>query len=111
VSWRQKDMGLSLLSEQPRNRRSTTGPVSGFNLKLLLPGASQCVELRAARVFSLLPLGIQPAGTFQALQRSEQRARVTLKTPREICSTRRAMPNPCSGSRLRVFRINMSSVP
>ena len=30
---------------------------------------------------------------------------MTLNTPREICSMRRAMPNPCRGWRLRVLRI------
>jgi hypothetical protein len=35
----------------------------------------------------------------------------TLNTPREICSTRRAMPKACMGARLSVLRINMSSVP
>ena len=36
---------------------------------------------------------------------------LTLNTPRETCSTRRAMPNPCIGSRFRVFRTSMSRVP
>src|SRR5262249_7887169 len=35
----------------------------------------------------------------------------TLKTPRETCSMRRAMPKPCIGSRLSALRISMSSVP
>src|ERR1035438_8185558 len=36
---------------------------------------------------------------------------LTLKTPRDICSMRRAIPKPCIGSRLSVLRISMSSVP
>src|SRR5207245_3384360 len=36
---------------------------------------------------------------------------LTLKTPREICSIRRATPKPCRGARLRVFRMSRSRVP
>ena len=36
---------------------------------------------------------------------------LTLKTPRETCSTRRVIPNPCIGWRLSVLRMSMSSVP
>jgi hypothetical protein len=36
---------------------------------------------------------------------------LTLNTPRDTCSMRRAIPKPCIGSRLRVFRIRVPRVP
>ena len=74
------------------------------SVELLPSGARERVELRPARVLGLSPLGVEPAGALEPLERGEERTGLTLKTPREICSMRRAMPKPCMGWRLSVLR-------
>ena len=50
-----------------------------------LPGAGERIELRTARVLGLAPLGVEPSGALQPLQRGEKRARVHLEhTTRDL---------------------------
>src|SRR5262245_292204 len=74
VIWRHTDMSLALRLQQTRDGGCPAVPVCGLRLELLLPRARERIELRAARVLGVAPLGVAPAGPFQPLQRDEQRA-------------------------------------
>src|SRR5689334_18008063 len=79
VSWRQKDIQLTLGFQEPRNGGGSAVPVRRFDLKLPFPCACKEVKLRAARVLGLPPLGIQPSSTLQPLQGRKQRSGIYLE--------------------------------
>ena len=54
-------------------------PVCGFHLELLSARTGQAVDLGAASILSLFPLGVEPSGALEPLQRGEQRAGVHLE--------------------------------
>ena len=88
-------------------------PVGGFGIQLLAAGAGEHLRLLPPRrEFSVSrhSASSQPARSSRCRAVSSDPG-FTLNTPRETCSTRRAMPKPCIGSRLRVLRIGMSRVP
>ena len=51
----------------------------GLDLELFPAGARERVELRAARVLRLAPLGVEPARALQPLERGEERAGIDLE--------------------------------
>src|ERR1700693_6331770 len=79
VSWRQRDTRLALRLQKTGDGGCSACPVRCFDLELLFPRAVEGVELRAAGVFGLAPLGIEPSGSCQPLQRREKGTRVDLK--------------------------------
>ena len=74
-----KGHGLTLLTEKALNGGGAAGPVRGFDFELLFSAARKPVELCAAGVFRLSPLGVEPSGALQALQSGEQRSRIHLE--------------------------------
>src|SRR5207245_6434812 len=65
--------------QQTRERGHPARPVGGLELELLLSGARERIELRPARVLGPAPLGVEPPGALQALERGEERAGVHLE--------------------------------
>jgi hypothetical protein len=65
--------------EEPRDGRRAPGPAGGLDLELLSARARERVELGPPGVLALAPLGVEPPGPLQPLQRGEERARVHLE--------------------------------
>ena len=92
--------------------RGAARPVARFRRRAACGRCGSANRTRARR-----PLGVcchsassQPARSRRCRATSSEPG-LTLKTPCDSCSTRRAIPKPCIGSRLSVLRMSMSSVP
>jgi hypothetical protein len=71
----------ALRVQQARDRRGAARPVRRLDLELPAALARQLVVPRAPRVLRLTPLGVEPAGALEPLQRREERPRVHLEHP------------------------------
>jgi hypothetical protein len=65
--------------KQSRDCTGATLPVRGFGGKLFAAGARQRIEFCAPRIFRVSPLGVEPTGTLESLERREQRSRIDLE--------------------------------
>src|SRR5688572_3796276 len=74
-------MGLSLVLQQTGDSPGATRPLCGLEFELPTAGACEGVIPGAAGTVGGAPLGVQPTGAFQTLERCQQRTRIDLEHP------------------------------
>src|SRR5512144_1450103 len=72
-------MGSALGLEQPGDGAGAAVPVCGLGVELFAAGTGEAVELRAAGVLRVTPLGVEPAGALESLEGGEERPRIDLE--------------------------------
>src|SRR5687767_888426 len=70
---------LAVASQDACDGGHSPAPVGGFDLELFSAGAREREVSRTARVLGFPPLGVEPSGAFEPLQRGEERSRVDLE--------------------------------
>src|SRR5687767_7529114 len=89
--------------QQPCDGRGTARPVLALHFELSPAGARERIELRAARVLRLTPLGVEESAALEPLERGEQRSGIDLEHPaRDLLDAPR---NPESMHRLETERL------
>jgi hypothetical protein len=74
-----RPMSRLLEGEHPRDRARNPFPVRGVFVEMLLPGARQSVELRAAIVLVRAPFALDPALVFELVESGVERAVLTCR--------------------------------
>src|SRR5688500_17634646 len=81
VTRRQTDMPSDLALQQTGDGGRASRPALRLDIQPLATGARQRVKARAARIFRLTPLGVEPAGPLEPLERGQQRSGIDFEDP------------------------------